>query len=204
MPRGGLMSGTDQINSLFQTLWIDKKFAYDGTQLRTLFAYLEHRVLGNSCVAWAGPCDISFDHMVDGEDLLEQSPIRGSLMLHFIIESFDGDLFSAVCLQRLFASIVRDVIFAQAQVKLLGTDIQRSGDDLYWQNKKLSISIASRARVSNLIHFAINISNEGTPVPTASLEDFSLEPKKFALECMRILANEYSSSLLATRKVKPL
>ena len=81
-----------------KTHWCEDEFAYDGTQLRSLFAYLEYGHLGDSIVSWAGPCEISFDHMVDGEDLRDQSPIRGSKMLHFIVECFDTQLFGGVAL----------------------------------------------------------------------------------------------------------
>jgi hypothetical protein len=100
-----------------KTHFIDKKIKYDGTQLRSLFAYLEYGVLGNSVVSFIGPCDVSFDHMVDGEDLLAQSPICGSEMLHFIAEIFDEKLSTAVSLQRLFASIVKDYIVAKTNGK---------------------------------------------------------------------------------------
>ncbi|MFP5518982.1 MAG: DUF366 family protein [Bdellovibrionia bacterium] len=182
-----------------KTLFLKNEFLYDGTQLRPLYAYLEHKVLGNSVVSWVGPCQISFQHMVDGEDLLAQETIAGSKMLHFIVEIFERDLFSAVCLQRLFAAIVRDYL----QGKVSG-DISRQGDDLYWQGGKLSISIASKSTVSSLIHFAMNISNEGTPVKTCSLEDMKLSPEKVAQDIMSLFAQEYLSILEATCKVRPL
>ena len=123
-----------------KTQWITKEFTYDGTQLRSLYAYLDHRILGNSVVAWQGPCSIDFSHMVDGEDLLAQETIAGSKMLHFIVELFDRDLFSAVTVQRLFAAIVRDYLFEKS-----GKNLVRKGDDLYLGDKKLSISIASKS-----------------------------------------------------------
>ena len=68
--------------------FIDSKDRYDGSQLRSLFGYLDHGILGDSIICWQGPCAIPFDKMVDGEDLLEKSKIEGSMMLHFIIEKF--------------------------------------------------------------------------------------------------------------------
>lgn len=177
------------------------EFAYDGTQLRSLFAYLEHGLLGDSAVAWIGACDIDFAHMVDGEDLREQAAIRGGRMLHFIFEIFDRDLFAGVSLQRLFASIAKDLIEERApHVRL-----RRSGDDLYQGERKLSISIATRSPVSTLVHFAMNVANAGTPVPTCALEeDFGLSAREVAEELLRRVSAEYGSILEATRKVRPV
>lgn len=184
-----------------KTLFLQEEFTYDGTQLRSLFAYLGHGLLGDSVVAWRGGCEISFDHMVDGEDLREQAAIRGSRMLHLIFEIFDRDLFAGVALQRLTASIAKDLIEEKAK----DIRLKREGDDLYWNGKKLSISIATRSPVSTMVHFAMNLSNAGTPVPTCALEeDFGLETKNFASELLRRLESEYESILDATRKVRPV
>ena len=122
-----------------KSLLVAENIKYDGSQLRSLYSYLNHNILGDSCVSFRGPCDVSFEHMVDGEDLLEKSLIKGDDMLHFIIEVFDQPLLSGVFLQRLFACIV------QAELVLLASNaaIQRSGDDLYYKEGKLSISIAT-------------------------------------------------------------
>ncbi len=175
---------------------------YDGTQLHSLYAYLQHGILGDSGIAWQGSCDVSFEHMVDGEDLLDQSEIRGSEMVHFIFEIFDQSLMTGVLLQRLFATIARDVILDISPVK--GLALERSGDDLYWKKGKLSISIATRSPVSTMVHFAVNVKNQGTPVATACLQDFKVDAKKFAQLCLEKVSREYDSSLIATRKVKPV
>ena len=183
-----------------KTLWIKKSISYDGSQLRPLFAYLEHGIMGDSVVAFRGPCKVDFKNMIDGEDLLAKSEIQGSNMLHFIFEIFDRNLITGVFLQRLFASIVIDVLHDNTESK----KFLREGDDIYYGKKKLSISIASNSSRSTMIHFAVNISNKGTPVPTCSLSDFSIEAKDFANECLRKIQKEYVSICEATVKVRPL
>lgn len=185
-------------------LWINDVFNYDGSQLSPLFAYLNFGLLGDSIVSWRGPCQIPWNHMIDGEDLRVQSPIEGSDMVHFIIEKFNCELFSAVGLQRLMASIVMNHIqiniFQNGKKELL----IRDGDDIYLKDKKLSISVATLSRTSALIHFAVNISNEGTPVETCSLNDFSIKPVEFAQSIMTDFCNEVTSMVEATQKVKTL
>lgn len=183
-----------------KTKWIAEESPYDGTQLRSLFAYLDHGVLGDSAVAWVGPCNISFDHMVDGEDLLDRSEIRGSKMLHFILEIFDRDLFAGVCLQRLMASLAGDLLREKT-----GKNLRRSGDDLYLGDRKLSISVAAKSPISTVVHFAMNVANAGTPVATCALQDdFGVSIPEFAAELLAQVASEYDSILVATRKVRPV
>lgn len=187
-----------------KTLFIDKKFTYDGSQLRPLFAYENYKALGDSVVSWVGPCNITLDHMVDLEDKIENAKICGDQMLHFIVEVFGSDLTAAVSLQRLFASITKDLIQQETKFKF---NLTREGDDIYLHadgKKKLSISIASKSAVSSQIHFAMNIVNEGTPVPTACLNDLGLDGQTVAKQIMNLFAEEYESIVTATKKVIPL
>ena len=169
-----------------------------------MFAYLNYKVLGDSIISWIGSCDISFENMIDGEDLVEQSAIKGSSMVHFIIEIFHTSLFAGVTAQRLFASIARDYLQSKATKSLAGENLKRDGDDIFWNDKKLSISIASNSAVSTQIHFAMNISIVGTPVKTTSLEELHLDAKTVAIDLMNLWVQEFNSIDMATKKVRPL
>ncbi len=185
-----------------KSLFIEKEFAYDGSQLRSLFAYLGHHVQGTSIVSWIGPCAISNEHMLDGEDLLAGETIAGDRMVHFIIERFETQLFGAVALQRLMASIVMDVCRAHVGDAAKAARFRRDGDDVFFGDGKLSISIATLTPVSALIHFAVNVTNDGTPVKTAALSDFAYDAKAFAKEVMKRVVEEVESVETATVKVR--
>lgn len=186
--------------------FLETQTKYDGTQLVSLNNYMQHKILGDSVVAWVGACNVSFEHMVDGEDLLAEAEIRGDLMLHFIIEKFDISLFAAVGLQRLLASIVQDQVRVLARNQGLAATMYREGDDLYTPHtdgpRKFSISIATQSPVSSLIHFAVNVVNSGTPVKTLALEDLGIEAKVLATEVMTIFCNEVKGIQQATQKVR--
>src|ERR1039457_2281858 len=107
--------------------FVDRKIDYDGTQLKSLFAYMNFEILGDSVLAFEGACDIAFEHMVDGEDVLAKAAIRGGHMLHLIIEKFGMGLEHAVTLQRLLASLVYEEILKLAPTARL----HRDGDDLF-------------------------------------------------------------------------
>ena len=173
--------------------FLDSREAYDGSQLVSLRSYLKHGLLGDSVVAWLGACNVDVAHMVDGEDLVAGAEIRGAEMVHFIVEKFDCTLLAAVGLQRLLASLVRDY---------LGGELRREGDDLWLGDRKLSISIATVSPVSALIHFAVNVVNDGTPVKTLCLRDLGVEPKKFAQDILQKFAQEVDSIVEATQKVR--
>lgn len=192
-------------------LKIPKKFLYDGSQLRSLFAYENYKVLGSSVVCWQGPCRVDFEHMVDGEDLIDRSKIQGDMMLHFLFEIFDRDLHFAVAYQRLCVSLLKDFLHAKSPVlaKKIKEDprlglLVQSGDDLYWQNRKLSISVATKTSNSVMIHLALNISNKGTPVPTVSLQDLGVKPDVCAAFALKAFQEEFVSMTEATQKVFPV
>lgn len=183
---------------------------YDGSQLRSLYAYMEHGILGDSIVAWVGPCEVGFEKMVDGEDLREGSAIRGSKMLHLIIEKFEARLPEMVALQRLTTAIAKDLLTAEIKLQnanLHECKVRREGDDLYVstgrnEEGKLSISIATLSPISGLIHFALNVSNSGTPVKTACLEELGIDPLQLGQDLLSRLALEFDSIAAATCKVK--
>jgi hypothetical protein len=180
-----------------QYRFVSDNLSYDGTQLRSLFGYLDHKVHGDSILAFIGPCNIPFENMVDGEDFLDSSEIRGGLMLHFIIEEFGKNLELAVTRQRLLASLVREILSEKTPAKTF----KREGDDIFVDGGKLSISIATVSPVSALIHFAMNISNEGTPVKTSCLNDLKISPRDLADEVGKRFTREIETVLQACSKV---
>jgi hypothetical protein len=175
---------------------------YDGAQLASLGNYLKHGLPGDSIVAWIGACDVTFEHMVDGEDLLQNASIAGEKMLHFIVEKFDITLFGAVGLQRMLAAIVKDQLLVHATDKALAQSLHRDGDDIFAGERKLSISIATQSPVNSLIHFAVNVNNKGTPVQTLALEDLGIDAKSFALRVMEAFCREVEGIQQATQKVR--
>jgi hypothetical protein len=177
--------------------YVDHVLTYDGSQLRSLFAYETQGMLGDSILAWAGPCNITNANMKDGEDLFAGEKIYSEHMLHFIVEAFEVNLRTMVSLQRLLSSILKDVLVdLKPELKII-----RDGDDLYIDDNKLNISIASIGPVSAMIHCGINISSENTPVPTLGLKDLGLREADVADLVLEKFSREYESIAIACRKV---
>lgn len=148
---------------MIHTRFIEKTMLYDGTQLSSLWAYRTTGLIGDSIISFRGPCRLDYDHMVDMEDVLHQSPIYGADMLHFIIEHFGAGLAETILRQRLLVVLINEIITAR------GALLKRDGDDLYLGERKLSISIATATPVSTMIHTALNVTAEKTPVPAVGL-----------------------------------
>jgi hypothetical protein len=102
-------------------------------------------------------------------------------MLHFIVEHFDvqpADMILCYHRQRILVMMVKDLL-NDMRIKTI-----RKGDDLYFnktnskgKNGKLSVSIATCSNSSMKIHFALNITENGTPadVETAGLMECGAE-----------------------------
>ncbi|MCC6138340.1 MAG: DUF366 family protein [Bdellovibrionaceae bacterium] len=178
----------------------DNSIPYTGSELAPLRNYIKYGLLGDSVLAWIGPCRVELSEMVDGEDVRASSTIASDKMLHFVMEIFDVPLTTGVLLQRLFA----DMVITELKALSPKSTFVRSGDDIFWDAKKLNISIATRSINSVLIHVGINVENNGTPIPTCALSDFNVNAKSFALKIMETLKAEWQDILDATHKVRCL
>ena len=183
-----------------KTLFINEEIKYDGTQLSPHWIYKNYHIQGNAIVAFVGECDVNLQHMVDIEDVINNEPIYSKKMLNFIEENFNSSLEKTVYKQRLLVSITKELIEKiSPEVKII-----RSGDDLYINNKKLSVSIATKSITSSLIHFGLNITSEGAPIEAADLiQDAKIvDIKQFANTILKLYSEETNDIILAACKVR--
>ncbi len=149
---------------------------YQGGELRPHFIYEQFKIKGSALIAWQAGADVTTEAMVDLEDQLNQGFIRAKKMIHFLGEFYFCRLKEAVYLQRLFLSLWESEL-----VRLTGLPISRVGDDLYFKDQKISVSIVAPSTVSQLFHCALNLDPAGAPVPAIGLEAlFKLAPHRLA------------------------
>lgn len=185
-----------------KTRWLARRTTYDGRQLRPHWILASCGLVGDALVGFRGPCAVPEHEMADQEDRLAAAVIAGDDMVHLVMERFDdGDLDRATLRQRLLAAVALDVLRARAKPRQR-LALCRSGDDLFCGEGKLSISVATRSPVSTLIHFAVNVSNAGTPVRTAALDDLGVEPVAFARATMAAWAREEAGVTEARCRVR--
>ncbi len=147
--------------------FIEKEICYTGKELYPNWIYKNHNILGDAIVGFIGECDVKIENMADISDVLSNSPIYSRKMLHFIVEHFNIRLIEGILRQRLLIGIIRESLIKSGINPGL---LFRKGDDLFYKDGKLSVSIAAKSINSVLIHFGININSSGAPVKAAGLE----------------------------------
>ena len=181
-----------------KTIFIDKEIKYEGHQLSPHWIYKNFKIQGDATVAFIGECDVKLTEMVDIEDVINNEPIYSKSMLSFISEQFNISLVEGVFRQRLLICIIKEVLESR------GYKVIRNGDDLYFNNKKLSVSIATKSTTSILIHTGLNIISSGAPVKAAGLsEDLEItDIKEFAIKILNKYSEELQDIVFASTKVR--
>ena len=180
--------------------FIEERLPYLGPELRPHFILSKWRIEGSTLVAFRGPCEVKTDHLVDWEDRLQNDFIRAREMIHFLGEFFGITLKEGIWIQRLVVSEILSDLLRR------GLDARRDGDDLFVNEKKLSVSIVTVSPVSVLLHLGINIDPEGAPVAAIGLgsliEDTQIEA--WVKQILVRFQNEYQSVERAAVKVRPV
>jgi len=158
---------------------LKEEIGFTGEQLHSLYAYDNFGVVGDSIIAFTGPCDISIKGIVDLEDAKAGKRIYVPSMQHFIAEHFDFDLEKGILRQYLLVDIVKDIL----NEKLGKLSVKRLEGDLFVNDAKLGMSAATASPVSSLIHVGINIvAPTDTNVKHKGLIDYNIDPAVIAPE----------------------
>jgi len=165
----------------------EQPIAYTGEQLRSLWIYRRFAIVGDAIVGFVGPCDVAGERLVDQVDAAGGDSIKAASMLHLIVEHFEGDLRQAVLSQRLLVCIAWELLAREVQ------DLRREGDDLFVDDRKLSVSIATVSPVSALIHLGLNVDPAGAPVAACGLGELGIEARGFAERLMAAYVAEVES-----------
>jgi hypothetical protein len=177
---------------------IDQPLIYDGLQLAT--AFVDSHCPGPACdslILFEGEANVPREHLVDLEDAEAGDTIYSPWMAHFIIEHREVDLYSGVLAQRLLVRLLGRWLEQRS-----GQVIDIRGDDLFLGNRKLSVSIATTSPRGILIHTAVNVRTENTPVPAAGLRDLRVPASECLKSVARLYADEMASIAHATTKVR--
>lgn len=178
--------------------FLEQEIKYEGWQLSPHWIYKNFKIQGDAIVAFTGECDVKLTEMVDIEDVINNEPIYSKSMLSFISEQFNVGLVEGVFRQRLLICIIKEALEKR------GFKITRNGDDLFFEDKKLTVSIATKSVNSILIHTGINIDSEGAPVKASGLtsELGITDIKNFTNEILTNYSQEIDDIILASTKVR--
>lgn len=179
-----------------KTKFIKERIKYTGNELAPHWIYKNFKIQGDAIVAFCGECEVNLEEMVDVEDVINNEPIYSTLMLNFIIEHFNIGLVEGVLRQRLLITTLKEVLEEYSVL------VKRSGDDLFIDGKKLSVSIATKSLTSVLIHTGINIDPTGAPIEAIGLNSLNIDDvEDFAKNVMIRYSEEIDDIILASTKV---
>lgn len=181
-----------------KTKFIEETIKYEGHQLAPHWIYKNFKIQGDAIVAFTGECEVKLTEMVDIEDVINNEPIYSKNMLSFISEQFGIGLTEGVYRQRLLICVIKEALEKR------GFKIVRSGDDLFYDGRKLTVSIATKSFTSILIHTGVNINSEGAPVQASGLtNDLGItDIEALAKEIMQNYSEETDDIVLAGTKVR--
>lgn len=181
-----------------KTILSDKEIKYEGWQLSPHWIYKNFKIQGDAIVGFKGECEVKLTEMVDIEDVINNEPIYSKSMLSFITEQFNVSLVEGVFRQRLLICVIKEALERR------GIKVRRNGDDLFVNDKKLTVSIATKSLTSILIHTGINIDSTGAPVAACGLKnDLNItDIDEFAKEVMKMYSEEIDDIIMASTKVR--
>lgn len=185
------------------TKFIEEEIKYTGLELSPHWIYKKFHLQGDAIIAFCGECEVKLTEMVDIEDVINNEPIYSKLMLNFIVEHFNIGLVEGVTRQRMLICIIKEALENILLTSHLSPlTIHRSGDDLFINGKKLSVSIATKSPTSVLIHIGINIDPSGAPVDAIGLNSLKVtDISEFAKNVMLKYSQEIDDIILASTKV---
>lgn len=169
---------------------------YTGTELRSGWVFEHTGLAGDAAAGFVGPCHVPTENLVDLDDASAGEFIRAASMAHVILEHPGCPLFEAVLRQRLLVALLGELLAGAGKVA------KRDGDDLYYDGRKLTVSIAAPSPASSLIHLGINVDPEGAPVPAAGLRELGLDAATVLNDLLGRYALEIMSAAYAATKVK--
>jgi hypothetical protein len=175
---------------------LDETIPYLGTELRSGWVREHTGLAGDAAAAFIGPCDVPTENLVDLDDAREGEFIRALSMAHVIVEHPGCSLEAGVLRQRLLVAILGEVLAGAGRLA------QRDGDDLYYDGRKLTVSIAAPSSASCLIHLGINVDPGGAPVPAVGLGEMGLDARTVLNELLTRYARELETAAHATTKVR--
>jgi hypothetical protein len=183
---------------------------YNGSFIHDRFAYKYFRdkvlPIGN-IVAFRAPAKVEAEFMIDLEDKLTKDYIYSQDMVHFCWELPLTNLFGGVAFQRLFCSIIGDILGNIIQVPI---DIE--GDDIFVCKEfiqggitqlrgKASVSIACKRNGAILCHTGINIvAGKDAPIFAYSTNMTDEQINKFMVDVIKQFYQTTQDIFKATTK----
>ncbi len=156
-----------------KSLIIREPIEFDASAMRPHWAQEKFDILGDSIVAFHGKCNIPEQDFMDLRKRKKGPCLCAEDMLHFVAEQFQPYLEMAVLRQYLLVLIAGEKLEHRVDPSL---EIIRWHDDLFLDNRKLTVTAVAKTPVSTKIHLGINIDPTGTTQPAVGLAELGIDP----------------------------
>ena len=150
------------------------------------WALLKFDLWGNSMVIFRGPMKIEPKDMIDLKELKRGTIFPDGDLLHFIIEHFGDDMEKGVLRQNILVNIAEEKLTH----RLGGRRILRWGDDLFDEDKRLTLTAVTQTPVSVKIHLGICIDPDAD-ASFAGMTDYDLDPDELG----EVIGNQYRADM---------
>ena len=174
---------------------LEGETVYTGAELRSGWVALRTGLPGDAAAGFVGRCHVPTENLVDLDDARAGAFIRAASMAHVIAEHACS-LDVAVLRQRLLVAMLGELLSGR------GKRMRRDGDDLYYDGRKLTVSIAAPAPASCLIHLGINVDPDGAPVPAVGLSEMGIDAREALTELLTRYGAELAAVAHAATKVR--
>ena len=154
--------------------------------MKSHWALLKFDLWGNSMVIFKGPIKIEPKEMIDLKELKRGTAFPDGDLLHFVIEHFGDDIEKGVLRQNILVNIAEEKI----SHRLSGRRILRWGDDLYDEDRRITLTAVATTPVSIKIHLGICITSD-TEAGFVGLSEYGLEPEELA----EVVGNQYRADM---------
>ncbi len=177
---------------------LKEKVTYTGKELRSGWIQARTGLSDDAAVGFVGPCRVENEDLVDMDDVRAGAFIASAAMAHVIVEHPGCGIETAVLRQRILVCLLCELLSEK------GCGVRRSGDDVFFDDRKLTVSIAAPGPRSALIHLGVNVDPEGAPVPAVGLDEMKIDALGLLRELLERYVKELASAAHATRKVRPV
>jgi uncharacterized protein len=150
------------------------------------WALLRFDLWGNSMVIFKGQMKIDQKDMIDLKEFKRGALFPKGEMLHFVIEHFDDDTEKGVLRQNILVNIAEEKL----SHRLSGRRIIRWGDDLYDEDRRITLTAVSKTPVSVKIHFGLCIETDSEAGYTG-LKEYDLDVHELA----EVVGNQYRADM---------
>ncbi len=175
---------------------LDETMTYTGPQLCSGWVGRATGFDGDVAAGFIGPCSVPTEELVDLDDARAGATIEAAGMAHVIVEHPGCDLRAGVLRQRLLVCILFEILLSR------GVTLERDGDDIFVDRRKLTVSIAAPGPAGCLIHLGINVDPAGAPVPAIGLAELDVDPKDLLSELLERYTHELHTAGHAETKVR--